>query len=849
MNQPFETLSALIRGGAVSADRAALLAPGREPMSYGELTELIERTGRRLRALGLTARARIAVALPNGPEAASAFLALASCSACAPLNPALRKSDFEAALRSLRAEAMLVEQGAEGPAAEAAHGLGIRLLRLRKGPPAGWFDLLDADELGELDWPGLDDTALLLHTSGTTSRPKLVPLTGANLCASARHIAQSLALTPGDRCLNVLPLFHIHGLVAALLATLAAGGSVVLTDGVYAAGFFKWLDEFQPTWYTAVPTIHQGILAGAARHRALLEAARLRFVRSSSAPLPKSVAAALEDAFLAPLIEAYGMTEAAHQIASNPLPPAQRKLGSVGPPAGPEVAILFPDGGIRPGGEAGEVGEVVVRGSNVTAGYEDNEPANAEAFVEGWFRTGDLGRFDEDGYLHLTGRLKELINRGGQKISPREIDDVLLEHPGVRQAVAFPVPHARLGEEVAAAVELHPGSQIGERALQEWAAARLPAYKVPRWIRVVEEIPKGPTGKLQRNGLAAQLGLDSLAAASAPAEHLAPRTPLEERIARLWEELLPGRPVGVRTPFEALGGDSLLATRMLAILASREQKPVSETWLLGERTIESLAAALEAPATDLLVGLQPRGSRPPLYAFPGHEGVLTGLAHLSRELGAEQPVWAFDLRRIQAAELATLAARCADLLLAHDRRGAYRLLGVCFGSYVAVKVAEELIQRGHAVEFLGLVDALNPRWRRGLDLKTVAWAYLGQLREKLRGHAALLRDRPAAAVLSHLAQRGLAFVRNHGTNWLARLPEPATAAIRHRRMVLRFESKPLALNAMIFRLPGRRPAAPALGWNGLFASVEIVELTFDPRGALTTRNLPRLAAQLARHLR
>jgi len=786
--------------------------------------------------------------LPNGPEAASAFLALASCSACAPLNPALRKSDFEAAFRSLRAEALLVESGVEGPAAEAAHALGIRLLRLRKGGPAGWFDLVDAGEVSELDWPGSDDTALLLHTSGTTSRPKLVPLTGANLCASARHIAQSLALTAGDRCLNILPLFHIHGLAATLLATLASGGSVVLTDGVYAAGFFEWLEQFQPTWYTAVPTMHQGILAGASRHRAVLEAARLRFVRSSSAPLPKSVAAALEDAFRAPLIEAYGMTEAAHQIASNPLPPAQRKFGSVGLPAGPEVAILSPAGRILPSGEAGGVGEVVIRGRNVTAGYEDNEQANAEAFVDGWFRTGDLGRFDEDGYLHLTGRLKELINRGGQKISPREIDEVLLEHPAVRQAVAFPVPHARLGEEVAAAVELHPGTQIEQRALQEWAAARLPAYKVPRWIRFVEEIPKGPTGKLQRNGLAAQLGLDSLAAAPAPAEHLAPRTPLEERIARLWEELLPGRPVGVRTPFEALGGDSLLATRMLAILASREQKPVSETWLLGERTIESLAAALEAPATDLLVGLQPRGSRPPLYAFPGHEGVLTGLANLARELGAEQPVWAFDLRRIEAPDIATLATRCADLLLEHDPRGAYRLLGVCFGSYVAFKVAEELIDRGKTVEFFALVDALNPQWRRGLDPKRLVAAYLGQLREKLRGHASLVRNRPPAAVLSHLGQRCLAFVRNHGTNLLARLPEPAGAAIRHRRMVLGFEPRPLALNAVLFSLPGRRPSAPALGWNGVFASVEVVNLEFDPRGALTARNLPRLAAELARRL-
>lgn len=846
MNGRIETLSALLRQKAASGNRPAFLAPGREPLRYDELLDLIERTGRRLRALGLGPGARIAMVLPNGPELASAFLALASCSACAPLNPALRQADFEWALSSLRAEALLVEEGTNGPAAEAARTLGVRILRLRSGGPAGWFELLGADGEEALDWPAPADTALLLHTSGTTSRPKLVPLSGANLCASARHIAASLALSPEDRCLNILPLFHIHGLAAAVLATLASGGSVVLTDGVYAAGFFDWLEEFRPTWYSAVPTMHQGILARAGEHRALLAELRLRFVRSSSAPLPRTVAAALEDAFEAPVIEAYGMTEAAHQIASNPLPPGRRKFGSVGPPAGPDVAVLSPDGKPLP---AGETGEVVIRGPNVTAGYEGNDQANAEAFVDGWFRTGDLGRFDEDGYLNLAGRLKELINRGGEKISPREIDEVLLEHPAVRQAVAFAIPHAQLGEEVAAAVELRPGADVDESSLREWAAARLPVFKVPRSIRIVDEIPKGPTGKLQRNGLAAQLGLDATQGIGAPAEYVAPRSPLEERIATIWRELLPGRPVGVRTPFEDLGGDSLLAARMLAAVAAREGQRVPESWLVGERTIEALAAALQAPMAGPLVCLEARGSRPPLYAVPGHEGVLTGLANLARELGPEQPFQAFDINRLEAEDIDTLAARCADLLLESDKRGAYRLLGVCFGGYVAAKLAEQLVHRGHTVEFLAIVDAMNPRWRRDLTPRAVVSAYLGQIGEKLRGHPALLKGRPPAAVLSHLVRRSLAFVRNHTTSLLARLPKPAiTSAVRHRRMVMNFQPRPLPVDLMLFRLPGRRPSVPMLGWHGFFARIELIDLDFDPRGALTERNLARLAAALARRL-
>ncbi len=345
--------------------------------------------------------------------------------------------------------------------------------------------------------------ALVLHTSGTTSRPKIVPLISANVVASARNIAGTLDLSPEDRCLNVMPLFHIHGLIAAVLSSISAGAAISCTTGFDALRFFGWLDEVKPTWYTAVPTMHQAILCRAPRNAEIVKRAKLRFVRSSSASLPVPVFRKLEETFGCPVIEAYGMTEAAHQMASNRLD--LQKPGTVGPAGGPEVAIMSEtDGAILP---QGEVGEIVIRGPNVTPGYRGNDKANADAFTDGWFRTGDQGDMDEDGYVTIRGRLKEIINRGGEKVSPREVDDVLMEHPAVAQVVTFAVPHDKLGEDVAAAVVPVDGQEIDPKELREFAAKSLAAFKVPRTIKVLDEIPKGATGKLQRIGLAEKLGL------------------------------------------------------------------------------------------------------------------------------------------------------------------------------------------------------------------------------------------------------------------------------------------------------------------------------------------------------
>jgi acyl-CoA synthetase (AMP-forming)/AMP-acid ligase II len=376
------------------------------------------------------------------------------------------------------------------------HGPGAFALELPSPPSTA--------EQGPARPAGGDDTALVLHTSGTTSRPKIVPLAHRNLCASAINVRDAVALGPGDRGLCIMPLFHIHGLVAALLAPLSAGGEVSCTRGFNALKFAGWLGEVAPTWYTGVPTMHQAILARAGRNAEVRGSTRLRFIRSSSASLPATLLAELEQTFGVPVIEAYGMTEAAHQIASNPLPPARRKPGSVGLPAGPAIAIMGDDG--HPVA-SGERGEIVIRGGNVMKGYEATIEVNASAFIDGWFRTGDQGTLDPDGYLTITGRLKEIINRGGEKISPREVDEVMLEHPAVLQCVTFAVPHKMLGEDVAAAVVLREGSHAEPEELRHFVAARLADFKVPLKILIMTEIPMGASGKLQRIGLAAKLGL------------------------------------------------------------------------------------------------------------------------------------------------------------------------------------------------------------------------------------------------------------------------------------------------------------------------------------------------------
>jgi len=512
MSTPAVTVMDLLGSGADGA--TALSAPGGIPLTYQQLRHLVTDTTKALQNGEIGRNDRVAIVLDNGPHAATAFFSVAVVATAAPLNPGYRAEEFEFYLQDLKARLLIVEawEGDKAsPAVEVARKLGIAVARLTVEPErgAGAFSLTIPEmptTTGEprLGFATADDIALVLHTSGTTSRPKIVPLTQRNVAASARHVRTTVALGAGDRGLNIMPLFHIHGLIAGILAPLSAGGQVCCTPGFNALKFFGWMEEAHPTWYTAVPTMHQTILTRARRNLDIIRANPLRFIRSSSSALPPQVLHELEEVFGAPVIESYGMTEAAHQMASNPLPPGTRRPGTVGKAAGPEVCILDEQGRIA---APGATGEIAIRGPNVTSGYENNPKANAEAFTNGWFRTGDQGVMSDDGYVTITGRLKEIINRGGEKISPREIDEVLMDHPAVQQCLTFALPHDKLGEDVAAVVVLRDGKEATETELRDFATRRLADFKVPRKILFRAEIPKGATGKLQRIGLAQKLGL------------------------------------------------------------------------------------------------------------------------------------------------------------------------------------------------------------------------------------------------------------------------------------------------------------------------------------------------------
>jgi acyl-CoA synthetase (AMP-forming)/AMP-acid ligase II len=482
------------------AARTAIILPEQNlHITYGALRDQVQAVAEQLAAAGVGRGDRIGIALTNGLPMIVTFLAASVAGTAAPLNPAYKEDEFRFYLDDTAARVLILPPGGSEDARRAA-GDRVPILTVDMDR-SGTVSLAGVTGRRPVPPPTMEDVALVLHTSGSTGKPKRVPLAHANLSISAGNVARCYALGPDDVSMCVMPLFHVHGLVASTLATLASGGTVVVPARFSPLSFWRVARDHGVTWYSAVPALHQLLLARAAdpsdpsRRPAGTE--RLRFIRSCSASLPPRVMHALETAFGAPVLEAYGMTEAAHQMTSNPLPPANRKPGSVGCGTDVRIGIIGANGQHC---SPGQRGEVVIQGPNVIRGYENNREANSSSFVNGWFRTGDRGYLDHDGYLWLVARIKELINRGGEKISPREIDEVLLAHPAVAEAVSFGVPHGTWGEEVAAAVVLRGAATEAE--LLAFCRERLADYKRPKQIHITETIPRTATGKIQRGVVA-----------------------------------------------------------------------------------------------------------------------------------------------------------------------------------------------------------------------------------------------------------------------------------------------------------------------------------------------------------
>ena len=490
----------------VKDENIALTSEISSKLSYKDLKLFINKISKQLAGNGLSNKDRAAIVLPNGPYMASSFLAISSYMSAAPLNPSYKSEEYEFYLKDLNPKIVLVEKNSDNPVVDVAKKLKIELCEINpeKDGPSGIFNIYENET--EYSLPDENDESLVLHTSGTTSRPKIVPLTNKNIFSSAENISKSLNLSESDHCLNIMPLFHIHGLIAILASSMRAGASVCASNGFNAIKFLDLAKSEKINWYSGVPTMHQTILLRARRNSEIAKELKLRLIRSSSASLPPAVFKDLNDVFNCPVIEAYGMTEATHQMTSNPLPPKQQKAGFVGLPAGPEVCIMNENGEVL---KQGDEGEVCIKGENVTLGYDNNEEANKTSFTNGWFRTGDQGYFDKEGYLKISGRLKEIINKGGEKISPLEVDNVLMDHPFIDQAVCFGYDDKMLGENIASAIIIKSGETCSENDVLQYAQEKLAKFKIPKKIFFVEDIPKGATGKLQRNVLAKKFGLNN----------------------------------------------------------------------------------------------------------------------------------------------------------------------------------------------------------------------------------------------------------------------------------------------------------------------------------------------------
>ena len=486
-----ETLDQLLQSGAPESP-ALIPAEHGATAGYQQLRYETMTLAGRLAHLGVGRGTRVAVVIKDGPLFLRTLFALTTLGAAvSPLNPAYKRDEYRFYLDDLQPEMLLAPVGELDQLREAS-GESVRVVDVedRSGVPILSESGRVADGQAVFEAAQPDDVALLLHTSGTTSRPKQVPLTQRNLMASARTIAHFYALRADDISYCTMPLFHVHGLVASAFSAFAAGGSVVVPRRFAPSTFWRHVRTHGVTWFSAGPTLHQMILE---RSDGEGPPTSLRFARSCSSALSPALMARIEEALGVPVVEAYGMTEASHQMASNPLPPAQRKPGTVGVSTGVEIRIMDRSGKTL---HAGERGEVVIRGPGVTSGYLNDLGANAECFSRGWFRTGDRGSIDSDGYLRLEGRLKEMILRGGENISPYEIEEVLLSHPAVEDAICFGVDDEKYGERVGAAVVFRHGGQESE--LIDYCRARLAAFKVPDKIHVLQTIPRTATGKVQR---------------------------------------------------------------------------------------------------------------------------------------------------------------------------------------------------------------------------------------------------------------------------------------------------------------------------------------------------------------
>lgn len=840
-----------------SAEAVCLLAPLRPPLTYGRLSGLLEDNARGFAGLGLRDGSRIGVMMENGPELGTALLSVMGFGVAVPLNPALSGPELSYCLESLRIAALLCDAQAYRKVREICRESCVPCLTalVDERQPAGIFTaILPPDAPVRIfpepkpGCPPGGDIAAVFLTSGTTGRPRFVPLTHEKIRQSAANYAAFFSLSPEDRALAMIPFHHIHGFVTVLAATLLSGGSAVCLPRFGPDAFFRILREQSPTWYTAGPTIHQAVASHAAARGGPGGPCRLKRISSGAAPLKEEVRIQLETLFNVPVLEGYGMTETASAVILNPPPPGRRMPGSVGRPNGCEVRIVDERGAPVP---SGTVGEIALRGPTVFDGYEE-DGVLVPALKDGWFHSGDLGRIDREGYIYIVGRCKEMINRGGQKIAPREVEDHLDRLPQVRESACFALPHPRLGEDVAAAVVLEPEAVLSPAEIRTFLQERVADYKIPRRIWFVEALPRGGSGKLLRHEL------QRLAERSGTQPYEPPLSDMEKWLAGIWGELLGLDRIGVHEDFFGLGGDSLLAEQLTAEIFARCRQTFPGSLLRDYGTIAALAERIErgGVAGETVTALRSGGLRAPLFCFHAIYGDVMPYYKLVDFLPPDLPVFGVRYsgeaaRRAADSGLKGLAVYYAGELRRLQPQGPYRLAGYSFGGILAFETARVLEQAGQKTEFLALLDTEMSLYWRGRCRRTAD--FLRFLAWRLRKKWTDLRQMSCREAAVYLRRK---FGLTTDPARQERIRRSRLIGVRREleRLAGQFRPGPYAGSVCLFAAQGEEERASlakdeSMGWSGwIGGGIRIVPVPGNHVTMMEAPFLAMLADSLGREL-
>ena len=714
-----QTIADAIGGHALADPQApAIVLPDGAILTYAEVQNHLGVIAAELRRAGIGAGKRVATALPHGPELAIAIAGVGCCATVMPLNPSLTADEVDDLFAVQRPDAVVLPDWIDTATRDVAvrHGV-CRLDASRSnGGVALTLRTPPLSSLAAARNVTPADAFCVLRTSGTTARSKLVALTHQNLLAMVGSLRGWFGLVPSDRALCGSPLYYAHGVTNVLIPTLTLGGSLACPPRLTGADYLAWFTELGATWYTAGPTMHRAVLDRARQWRGSGFRHSLRFIQSGSAPIPDAIRDGLESFFGVPVLDSYGMSEAG-LIAANGVAPEERKRGTVGRSWRGDLAIHIraKDGTLLP---PGEIGEIALQGPAVTPGYVGDSNANRAAFVDGWFLTGDLGHVDSDGFLTIVGRIKELINRGGEKIAPAEVEQALMRHAAVAEAAVFPVPHPRLGEDVAAAVVLRAGATATPLELRQFLRKILSPFMIPRRIHVVTALPKGDTGKVLRRNLTAKFGTGPIESTITTWE-----SSLEIELADIWRRLLDRDDFGRNDEFFELGGDLLLAAQMLIEVERLTGRSLPDDILFETATIRELAKSViesdTAAGQGLLVELQKGAADRPPFIFV--DGDFWGGGYYARKIarlmGPEHPFYQLRSHALQGGSVPSIEEMAADYrsLIASVRpHGPYRLGGHCNGALTAWELARQLVAAGERVELVAMIEPFTANARPGM---------------------------------------------------------------------------------------------------------------------------------------